>query len=180
MQDSAVPYLRINNSTQAQLWPGLVGKLKTQDSSSQSNAWHNILILMKKNFKTSPAEAWPYGLASKLQTQILNSQSNARHSILILTNQNFNSSSAQAWSCGLVSKLQIQSLSMKLPHGRANEPLGVKNASIKERPTAGPYRPLEGSWCRDPQQCGPFGAKFKNSTLNSKKFQHKPSSGKSL
>jgi hypothetical protein len=41
----------------------------------------------------------------------------------------------QAWSC---------------PQGRANEPLGVKNASKKKWPTAGPCKPLEGSRCREP------------------------------
>jgi hypothetical protein len=57
MQDSVAPYLRINNSTQAQLWPGLAGKLQSQDSSSQSDAWHNILILM--NFFSKQAQHRP-------------------------------------------------------------------------------------------------------------------------
>jgi hypothetical protein len=71
----------------------------------------------------------------------------------------------QAWCC---------------PQVRVNEPLGMKNASKKKRPTAGPKRPLEGSRCRDPaQQCGPFGAKIKISALHSK-FQHKPNSGQTV
>jgi hypothetical protein len=63
------------------------------------------------------------------------------------------------------------------PQGKVNEPQGVKNELKKKRATAGPYRPLGGPRCRDHlQQYGPFGAKIKNSTLHSKKFQYKPSS----
>jgi hypothetical protein len=43
---------------------------------------------------------------------------------------------------------------------------------------AGPWRGLGAE--TPSQQCGPFGAKLKNSTLHSKIFQHKPSSGNSL
>jgi hypothetical protein len=38
------------------------------------------------------------------------------------------------------------------PLGKVNEPPGLKNASKKYGPTAGPCWPLEGSWYRDPPQ----------------------------
>jgi hypothetical protein len=43
---------------------GLASKLQTQNSSSQSDARHIILILMKENLYISPAQARPCGLAS--------------------------------------------------------------------------------------------------------------------
>jgi hypothetical protein len=75
-------------------------------------------------------------------------------------------------------KVQAWSWNMKLPPMEDKwAPRGEKCIK-KKRPTAGPYRPLEGSRCRDPpQQCGPFGTKIKISALHSKKIQYKLCSG---
>jgi hypothetical protein len=64
---------------------------------------------------------------------------------------------------------------------RINEPPGMKNASNKKETYRWTLKALGGvSVPRPPQQYGPFGAKLRNSTLHSKKIQHKPSSGNSL